>query len=105
MPDRKLGDVEIFERYDQENDVYYVTLKTGEPSYCVEVDDVILLEVGHFSGLPTGFRILNMSRFVREPVSYDEIKRKLLEAYHDLSKPTVADREQALTQTLDRVLV
>lgn len=50
------------ENYDQTDDVYYVTFKTGEPSCCVEIDDILLLEVGLYSGLPTGFRILNFSK-------------------------------------------
>lgn len=37
------------ERYDEEDDIYYVTFKTGEPSYCIEVDDLLVLEVGIFS--------------------------------------------------------
>ena len=58
------GNVNIVfaENYDQEDDVYYVTFKTGEPSYVVEVDDILLLEVGMFTHMPTGFRILNYSK-------------------------------------------
>ena len=53
--------VDVSEIYDAEGDTYYVTFKTGEPSYCVEVDDLLLLEVGLFTNLPTGFRILNFA--------------------------------------------
>ena len=54
--------IDFSETYDQESDTHYATFKTGEPSYCIEVDDVILLELGMFSNLPTGFRILNFAR-------------------------------------------
>lgn len=55
-------DIELSERYDQEDDVYYVTVKTGEPSLVMEHDDRILFEMGIFTGMPTGFRILNFTK-------------------------------------------
>jgi len=58
----KPGEVELSERYDSEEDIYYVTFKTGEPSCVIEHDDILLLEKGIFTGLPTGFRILNFSK-------------------------------------------
>jgi len=32
---------EFSEIYDQEDDIYYVSFKTGEPSFVVEVDDIL----------------------------------------------------------------
>jgi hypothetical protein len=55
-------DIEITERYDREDDIYYVTMNTGEPSHVLEHDDALLVELGIFTGLPTGFRILNYSK-------------------------------------------
>lgn len=76
MPDEKdtidNADLGFSETYDTEGDTYYVTFKTGEPSYCVEADDVLVLEIGLFSRRPTGFRILNYSTL-----------RRLLEAVTD----------------------
>src|SRR5438034_8638575 len=70
MPESNVGSV-IEELYDREGDVYYVNFGTGEPSYCVEVDDEIVVEVGLYSKLPTGYRLLNTSqlRTERRPVS------------------------------------
>jgi hypothetical protein len=48
--------------YDLENDVYYVSFGTGEPSYCVELTEDILIEVGLHDGKATGLRILNYKR-------------------------------------------
>jgi uncharacterized protein YuzE len=64
--------IDFNERYDEESDIYYVTFKSGEPSFAKEVDDVLLLEVGAFTGLPTGFRLLNYSK---HKVTQVEIKR------------------------------
>ena len=50
------------EIYNKEDDIYYVTFKTGEPSYCLEIDDVLLIEMGLFTDLPTGFRILDYKK-------------------------------------------
>lgn len=52
----------ITDNYDKDNDIMYVTFGTGEPSFAVEVDDVVILEIGAFSNLFTGFRILNYSK-------------------------------------------
>ncbi len=57
-----MKDVDFSEHYDQECDIYYVTFKTGEPSYVMEIDDVLLVEMGMFTQMPTGFRILNFAK-------------------------------------------
>jgi hypothetical protein len=50
------------EWYDSEDDIYYVTIHSGEPSIVNEVEDDLLVEVGVFTGLPNGLRILNFQR-------------------------------------------
>jgi hypothetical protein len=52
------------EYYDQEDDVYYVSFGTGEPSHVMELDedDDVLMEVGMFSCMLTGFRVLNFKK-------------------------------------------
>ena len=92
------------ELYDREHDVYYVSFGTGEPSYCVEVDDVLVVEVGFFSSLPTGYRILNKSKIKTKRVSNQAIKKRLSEALKALPAPTMADREAAVGRSLDKVL-
>jgi len=46
--------------YDKEGDVLYITFGTGEPSYCEEVDDMLLVEKGIITNAITGFRILDV---------------------------------------------
>ena len=48
--------------YDMEADTLYVSFGTGEPSYAEEIDDVFAVEMGMFSHLPTGFRVINFSK-------------------------------------------
>ncbi len=46
--------------YDKKTDVLHITLGTGEPSYCEEVDDILLVERGMFSHQITGFQIMDI---------------------------------------------
>jgi len=46
--------------YDKDADVLYITLGTGEPSYCEEVDDILLVERGFITDNVTGFRVLDV---------------------------------------------
>lgn len=94
--------LEFSETYDQEDDTYYVTFKTGEPSYCVELDDVLLLEVGMFTKLPTGFRILN---FNKNKVKAINCRVLIKEMTHTLksTQPTFRERKHAVEHALEKV--
>jgi hypothetical protein len=98
--------IDFSETYDQEDDVYYVTFKTGEPSYCVEVDDVLLLEVGSFSHLPTGFRILNFRRNRVQAVGIGvQLVKKMTDALSKMSPPaTIKQRSAVVERALEKVL-
>lgn len=98
--------IDFSETYDQEDDTYYVTFKTGEPSYCVEVDDVLLLEVGLFTNLPTGFRILNFHKNDVKAVRLGVLIKKIKDTIEDSKGtiPSIAQREQAVGRALEKVL-
>lgn len=97
--------IDFSETYDREDDVYYVTFKTGEPSYVLEVDDTLLLEVGMFTNLPTGFRILNFEKNKRPSVSIG-IMRRVKKTIEDAAKnlPTMRTREEQVQHALQKVL-
>ncbi len=101
-------DIDFAETYDQEDDIYYVTFKTGEPSYCLEVDDVLLLEVGVFSNLPTGFRILNFNKnkvkSVKIGVMIKKIRKTLDDTMKDSPGVTLQSREERIKRALEGVL-
>lgn len=93
------------EVYNEEDDVYYVTFKTGEPSYCVEVDDRLILEVGMFTGLPTGFRILNFNKNRFASISFAPLIKKIKEVMkHEVTPPNSHDRQAQVRQALEEVL-
>ena len=58
--------------YDATTDVLQVTFGTGEPSFGEEVDDLLIVEYGIYSGTPTGFQLLH----VRE-VGVDKVELRL----------------------------
>ena len=104
---QKLGNMNIpfSEVYNEEDDVYYVTFKTGEPSYCLEMDDVLLVEMGLFTNLPTGFRILDFKKHKINAVQIRVLFKKIKESLSELNRPTLGDREAQVKKALEEVLV
>ncbi len=73
--------------YDDKADVLYISLGTGEPSYCEEVDDLLLVERGYFSHQITGFRVLDVKHHKIRSVELGVlIKRAFKEEKKDLEK-------------------
>ena len=104
MPEPGVGS-EWDEQYDKENDVYYVSFGTGEPSYCVEVDDMLVVDVGFFSHVPTGYRILNKSKVQAQRLPNQAVKDLLSKVLRNLpAAPTMNDREADVTRSLEKVL-
>ena len=49
--------------YDKKADVLYGSFRfANEPSYCEDLDDFTLIELGMFTNQPTGFRIISPSK-------------------------------------------
>lgn len=101
----KIGNMNIpfSELYNEEDDVYYITFKTGEPSYCFEVDDVLVLELGLFTNLPTGFRILNFKKNKVEFVGIGLLFKKIKEILKKIGQPRLGDREIQVKRALEEV--
>ena len=98
------ANIDVTEYYDQESDVYYVTFKTGEPSYSQEIDDILVLDMGMFTNLPTGFRILNFKKHVHDKVTVFVKKiHKIIEQNFRL-KDILKTREQQVKEALQEVL-
>ena len=95
--------VDFHEHYDQEEDVYYVTFKTGEPSYAKELNDDLVLELGMFSHRPTGFRILNFKKAKIGGIHLAVQKmRKTVEAA--AKAHPIKETEDRLERVLEKVL-
>ena len=92
------------EVYDKDSDVYYVSFNTGEPSFVEEVDDSLLLEVGIFTKMPTGFRILNFTKQDVKAVALftREVRRTIQEVKKD-ARFNIEDREEKIERGLNHV--
>lgn len=92
------------EIYDDEDDVYYVSFNTGEPSYSEEVDDILVMERGIFTNMPTGFRILNFKEHKVEAVevSIKNVQKTFHEMKKDVEKD-IREREEQFENTLQKV--
>lgn len=68
--------IKITHSYDKESDVLYVRFGSDEePAFVENLDDFLLLEIGWFSGLPKGFRILGPKYHKIESISTTIVKR------------------------------
>ncbi len=97
--------IDFDEMYDEESDIYYVSFKTGEPSCAIELDDVLLIERGIFTGMPTGFRILNFKKNPVEAVGI--LVKKVKKAMENVQKNVEKEfrtRENQMEQRLEKVL-
>jgi len=97
-------EVEISERYDKEDDIYYVTLRTGEPSIAVECDDKFLLERGIFTRMPTGFRILSYSKRKLQTQVFCEVFKKICKAAGLRKIKAAASAEKTLKREMEKAL-
>jgi hypothetical protein len=91
--------------YDNEDDIYYVSFKTNEPSYVEEVDEIFMLEIGMFSGMITGFRVLGYSKH-KDKIEFGVVKKEMVKRIESTKKcfPTVIkDRETIMKQALTEV--
>jgi len=98
--------IDFDENYDEESDIYYVSFKTGEPSYAVEVDDFLLIEEGVFTGLPTGFRILNFRKnHIKEIHVLIQKIRKTIEKTAKNFRNRIRERESKIEEKLESMFV
>ncbi len=72
-------DLKVTFDFDEEADVLHISLGTGEPSYCEEVDDVLLVERGYFSDQITGFQIMDIRYHRIKQVNLLALVKKALE--------------------------
>jgi len=52
--------ISVKHHYDKEADLLYVHFGDNEPTYVENIDDFLLIEIGWFSGLPKGLRIIGL---------------------------------------------
>lgn len=60
MIDEKTKTIKPTYHYDSETDILYISFADDEPTYTENVDDILCLETGWFSGIIKGVRILGL---------------------------------------------
>ena len=71
-------DLKVTFDFNEEADVLHISLGTNEPSFCEEVDDVLLVERGYFSNQITGFQIMDVKYHKIEKVQVTAFVQKAL---------------------------
>lgn len=89
--------INFSERYDEEDDIYYVSFETGEPSYAEEIDDILIIERGMYTNMPTGFRVLNFRQHKVGGVGFlvRKAKKTIDNMEKDVEKCLKVKRDQA----------
>ncbi len=100
---KELENTKFSETYDPEDDVYYISFGTGEPSYAEEIDDILLIELGIFTNMPTGFRILNFKK-LRDKLGVVRKARKAMEQAQRGYPAAFRKRENQATSVLQKAL-
>lgn len=99
--------------YDEETDILTISLGTGEPSYSEEIDDILLVDRGYFSGQVTGFQIMDVKHHGINKVQIDAFvskaikqERKQLESYlqQRTKLPSLIDRQISSDSRLKKIL-
>ena len=103
--------IDIRHSYDKDADILYVRLGDDqEPTFVENVDDILLLEIGWFSGLPKGFRILGPKYHNISSISATIVKRikKNLRQLMENKRKAIKAQEPLFTsfcETLPNILI
>jgi hypothetical protein len=97
--------INITHSYDQDADVLYVRFgQDQEPAFVENIDDVLLLEIGWFSGLPKGFRILGPKyhNMKSATILIGQIKKQVRHLMEERRK-AIKEQEPVFTSFCDRL--
>ena len=75
-------ELKVDHHYDKEADVLYVTFGSDEPAYTKNVDDFLMLDIGWFSGLPQGFRIIGPKSHGLQGIKFKAVIKKAEKQFH-----------------------
>ena len=78
------SEIQISHHYDKEEDVLYFTFGGNEPCYTENIDDFLMVEIGWFSRLPQGFRIIGPKAHNLKGVRFKAIISKVGRQFHSI---------------------
>ena len=71
----------------------YITLG-NEPSYTENMDDMLMLDIGCFSGLPQGFRILGLKYHQLKAFSLSMMVKRIEKRVTDLAEKKRKEKQK-----------
>ena len=89
--------------YDKDGDVLYITLGTGEPAYCEEVDDVVVIERGMFSNRIVGFQVLHLRDLNIREVNVSAFIQKALKKEEKAIDKDIRSRKEFIKRVPNKV--
>lgn len=89
-----MNNINIHFDFDEESDILYISLGTNEPSYCEEIDDILLVERGYFSHQITGFQIMDIRRHGIHAVQIETFIKKAVKKEREELKNYFENRTQ-----------
>ena len=98
--------IEISFNYDRRADILYITFGDDEPVYTDDMDGLIMLEIGWFSGLPKGLRIIGAKAHNLRSVKLNILARveDQLKNIMEARAKAIQNQESSLQTLLDKEL-
>lgn len=88
--------IKISHHYDEEADILYIDFGSNEPCFTEDIDGVVMLEIGWFSKMPRGLKVIGPKSHNMKSFNFQLIIRKC----KDLLQNQVKNQESWL-QELD----
>ena len=80
--------------YDAKADILYVSFGDGEPTFVEELeDDFILLEIGWFTNLPKGIRIIGPKKHRLAHLNFQVIEKRIEKEFDSLINSNIKQLE------------
>lgn len=99
-----MKDLKVTFDFNEEADVLHISLGTSEPSFCEEVDDVLLVERGYFSNQITGFQIMDVKFHGIKQVQVTPLVRKALKKEKQQIQAYLKEKSQQIPTMIAKEL-
>lgn len=97
------SEIQIDHHYDDEADVLYFTFGSNEPCYTENIDDFLMVEIGWFSRLPRGFRILGPKVHNLKDVAFQAVIKRAGKQFIEMMeerRKEIEEQEPVFTEWL-----
>ncbi|HOK66869.1 MAG TPA: DUF2283 domain-containing protein [Anaerohalosphaeraceae bacterium] len=89
----------ITHHYDEEADILYIDFGSNEPCFTEDIDGVVMLEIGWFSKLPRGIKVIGPKAHHMKSFNFQLIIRKCRDLLRNQAKQ-IENQESYLQEFL-----